>query len=93
MEITEEETEKKKVRTVGDTHIYIYSLPGGTSGQDSACHAGDARNAALILGLGRCPGGGYATHLRILAWRIPWTEEPGRLWSIGSTRSQRVTHD
>ena len=25
-----------------------------------------------------------ATHSSILAWRIPWTEEPGRPWSIGS---------
>ena len=31
-----------------------------------------------------------ATHSRIFAWRIPWTEEPGRLQSIGS---QRVGHD
>ena len=30
------------------------------------------------------------THSRILAWRIPWTEEPGRLQSTGS---QRVGHD
>ena len=30
-----------------------------------------------------------ATHSSILAWRIPWTEEPGRLWSKGS---QRVGH-
>ena len=30
-----------------------------------------------------------ATHSSILAWRIPWTEEPGRLQSIGS---QRVRH-
>jgi len=27
---------------------------------------------------------GMATHSHILAWRIPWTEEPGRLHSIGS---------
>ena len=27
-----------------------------------------------------------ATHSSILAWRIPWTEEPGGLWSIGSHR-------
>ena len=27
---------------------------------------------------------GMATHSRILAWRIPWTEEPGRLQSMGS---------
>ena len=31
-----------------------------------------------------------ATHSNILAWRIPWTEEPGGLQSIGS---QRVGHD
>ena len=28
-----------------------------------------------------------ATHSSILAWRIPWTEEPGELWSIESRRS------
>ena len=33
---------------------------------------------------------GMATHSRILAWRIPWTEEPGGLQSVGS---QRVRHD
>ena len=29
---------------------------------------------------------GMATHSSILAWRIPWTKEPGRLQSIGSHR-------
>ena len=29
---------------------------------------------------------GMATHSNILAWRIPWTEEPGRLQSMGSQR-------
>ena len=33
---------------------------------------------------------GMATHSSILAWRIPWSEEPGRLSSVGS---QRVVHD
>jgi len=33
---------------------------------------------------------GMAIHSSILAWRIPWIEEPGRLWSMGS---QRVRHD
>ena len=33
---------------------------------------------------------GMATHLSILAWRIPLTEEPGGLWSVGS---QKVGHD
>ena len=27
-----------------------------------------------------------ATHFSILAWRIPWTEEPGRLWFMGAKR-------
>ena len=31
-----------------------------------------------------------AVHSSTLAWRIPWTEEPDRLWSMGS---QRVGHD
>jgi len=33
---------------------------------------------------------GMAAHSSILPWRIPWTEEPGRLQSMGS---QRVGHD
>ena len=33
---------------------------------------------------------GMATHSSILAWRIPWTEEPGGLLSMGS---HRVRHD
>ena len=33
---------------------------------------------------------GVATHSSVLAWRIPWTEEPSRLQSMGS---QRVGHD
>ena len=33
---------------------------------------------------------GTATHFSILAWSIPWTEEPG---GLQSTRSQRVGHD
>ena len=33
---------------------------------------------------------GMATHSSILAWEIPWTEEPGRLQSMGL---QRVRHD
>ena len=31
-----------------------------------------------------------ATHSSVLAWGIPWTEDPGWLWSIGS---QRVRHN
>ena len=33
---------------------------------------------------------GMATYSGILAWKVPWKEEPGGLWSMGS---QRVRHD
>ena len=48
------------------------------------------RDTGSITGSGRSPGEGPGSPLHILAWRIPWTEEPGRLQSIGS---QRVGHD
>ena len=42
-------------------------------------NAGDARDIGLILGLGRSPGAGNGNSSSILAWKIPWTEEPGGL--------------
>ena len=44
----------------------------------------------LFLGLGRSPGKRNGTHSSILAWKIPWTEEPGRLQFMGS---QKAGHD
>ena len=44
-------------------------------------NAGDVGDVGSIPGLGRSPGGGYGN-----PWRIPWTEEPGGLWSLGSHR-------
>ena len=61
-------------------------FPGGMSGRHPAYGAG---------GLGSIPGGkdpleeGVATHSSILAWRTPWTEEPGGLRSTGSQRVRR----
>ena len=48
-------------------------------------NAGDIRDMGLIPGSGRSPGGGHGNPFQwfMLAWRIPWTEEPGRLQSIG----------
>ena len=36
---------------------------------------------------------GMATHSSILAWRIPWTEEPGRLQSVGLQKSPTCLRD
>ena len=48
--------------------------------------AGDIGHGGRIPGWGRSPGEGHgkATHSSVLAWRIPWTEEPGGLQSTGS---------
>ena len=62
-------------------------FPGGWDSKASVYNAGDPGS---IRGLGRSPGEGKATHSSILAWKIPWTEEPGRLQSMGL---QRVRHN
>ena len=53
-------------------------------------NAGDVRVWVQSLGRQDPLEKGMATHSGILAWRIPWTEEPVRLQSIGS---QRARHD
>jgi len=50
-------------------------------GKESACNAGDTGS---IPRSGRFLEEGTATHSSILAWRIPWTEEPGGLQSMES---------
>ena len=62
-------------------------FPGSSNGKDSVCNGGDP---------GSIPGSedplekGMATLSGILAWKIPWSEKPGRLQSMGS---QRVRHN
>ena len=46
----------------------------------------------LIPGWGRSPGEGNGNLLQFLAWETPWTEEPGRLQSMGS-QSQKGLSD
>ena len=71
-----------------DVWTYIHDIcVGGSEVKASACNAGDLGS---IPGSGRSPEEGKATHSGILAWRIPWMEEPGALQSMGL---QRVGHD
>ena len=58
--------------------------------KNSPTNAGDIRDAGSIPESGRSLEESMATHSSILAYIIPWTEEPGRLQSIGL---QRVRHD
>ena len=60
--------------------------PAGSDGKESACNAGDTGS---IPGSGDPLEKGMATHSSILAWRIPWTEEPGGLQSMWSQRVRR----
>ena len=61
--------------------------PGGSDGKASANNVGDLGS---ILGQEDLLEKEMASHSSILAWKIPWTEEPGRLQSMGS---RRVRHD
>ena len=56
-------------------------FPGGSDGKESAGNAGDV---VPSLGQEEPLGKGMTTHSSILAWRSPWTEEPGRLQSTAS---------
>ena len=56
--------------------------------KDPPVNAGDIRDSGSVPELGRSPGEGMAIHSSILAWNIPWTEEPGGLQSMGSQKSQ-----
>ena len=67
--------------------LLFLSFPAGSDGKESACNVGDLGS---IPGSGRSPGEGNDNPLSILAWRIPWTEEPGGLRSMGS---QSVRHN
>ena len=61
-------------------------FPGGSVVKNLPANAGDARDSNSIPGSGRFLGEEMATHSSILAWEIPWTEEPSRLQSMGSQR-------
>ena len=55
--------------------------------KNQPANAGDIRGAGLISGLGRSPGVGNDNPLWYSCLEMPWTEEPGRLKSIGSKES------
>ena len=67
-------------------HLKV-GFPGGSMVKNPPANA---RDTGSIPGLGRPLEGEMASHSSILAWEIPWTEEPSRPQSIGL---QRVEHD
>ena len=69
------------------TDEQLRDFPGGLDSKESTCNVGDLDS---IPGSGRSLGEGNGNNSSIIAWRIPWTEEPIRLQSFGL---QRVGHD
>ena len=55
---------------------------GGSDDEESACNEGETQ--VQFLGREDPLEKEMATHSNTLAWKIPWTEEPGRLQSMGS---------
>ena len=51
-----------------------------------SANAGAAGDVVLISGSGRSRGGGNGNLLQNLAWKVPWTKEPGGLQSMGLQR-------
>ena len=63
---------------------------GGASGKELTCQTGDLRDMGFIPRWERSPEEEMAAHSNILAWKVPWTEEPGGLQSMGL---QKVGHN
>ena len=84
------------IHTLTNTYIY-YDIPSfSLSSHGTAFHFNwaslEAQTANKLPAMQETQvlGKGMATHSRILAWRIPWTEEPGGLSYMGL---QRVRHN
>ena len=64
--------------TSGDEQL-ILGFPGGASGKESTCNAGDAKDTDLIPGMGRFPGERNGNPVQYPCLESPGTEKPGRL--------------
>ena len=70
----------------GEWHYDSYGFPGDSVVKNPA----NVRDMGSIPRLGRSLEKEMATHFSVLAWKIPWIEEPGRLQALGP---QRVRHN
>ena len=74
------------VLIMGSCHLFE-GFPGGSLVKNLPANAGDTRS---IPGSGDSLEKEMATHSIILAWEVPWTEEPDRLQSMGSQKSDMI---
>ena len=80
----------KRQETRETQQLLLKRVPGFPGGSDGESLPATRETWVRSLGREEPLGEEKATHSSILAWRIPQTEEPGRLWSIGL---QRIGHD
>ena len=74
-----------EVHTINILYVYLdQSSQVALVVENLPANAGHVEDRGSIPESGRSPGGGQANPWT--AWEIPWTEEPGGLWSIGSQR-------
>ena len=68
---------KQKIKKSKKVWIHVYvGFPGGTSGKEHICNAGDTRGAGLIPGLGRSPGGEHGNPLQYYCLENPMDNGP-----------------
>ena len=65
------------------TALCTWNFPGGTSGKEPPCQCKRHETWVRSLGQEDPLKERMVTHSSVLPWRIPWTEEPGRLQSTG----------
>ena len=68
--------------------VLFWGFPGGASGKEPVCHCRRLKTRIWFLRLEDPLEKEMAVHSSILAWRIPWTDEPGRPQSMGSAKSR-----
>ena len=66
--------------------IYVHGFPGGASGKESVCQCRRHKRCRFNPQVGKIPWRRKWQPTPVFLWRIPWTEEPGGLQSIGSHR-------
>ena len=69
--------------------MILRGFPGGAEVKNLTANVGKARDAGLIPGLDRFPGGGNGNPLQYACLGNSWTEEPGGLESMGLQRVGR----
>ena len=78
----------RHVRSTGHNPYLYTGFPGDSVGKSSPANAEDS---GLIPGRGDPLEKEMATHYSILAWKILWTKELGRLWGWQRVRQNRAT--